>query len=235
MLSASRCSLLSRSLPLYQETALEFFENGSQELQALLHNLKPCHHHHQYRIKSEEDETCEELMASLTTADGSDSEDNVANNQPLLDLDDQNVLTMAQDSFNLTPCNYGDSPYQAIDDFSQLKTEQMDSELTSKQTTLDCLALSTDDDNDSVLSSKSQTEATGDLHLLKLDPSVPLISLMPIDNRTLPPSTATTTTTPSCVAPSLPIPRDHISSSTNPRNNWDELFGDLDPLSNEKV
>ena len=235
MSSVSRCSLLSRSLPLYQETVLKFFGNASQELQALLGNFKSCHHHHQYRIKSEEDETLEELMSSLTAADGSDLEDNVANIQPLLDFDNQTAQIKEQDISTLTACCYGNSPYQAIDDFGQLKTVQMDSESTSNQTTYectDCVALPTDDDNDGTWSSKllspvPQTEATTGLHLLKLDPSVPLISLMP--------TSTTTTTTTSRATPVTPSSRDHTSSSAKPRSNWDELFADLDPLFNEKV
>ena len=228
MLNASRCSLLSRSLPSYQEAALEFFENASQELQTVLNDFKSCHDH-QYKIRNEEGEIFEEPK---TTTHGSDSEDDVENDQPLVDLclsDDPVAQTKEQESSTLT-ASYVDSSYQAVDTFNQLKTVQMES--TNKQAALECsdgLASATDDDDNMwskllLMTSSVQTatdEVTADLNLLKINPSVPL---MP-------------TSTTSAVASSntSSVLSHHTSSSAKQRDNWDELFADLDPLSNEKV
>ena len=231
MLNASRCSLLSRSLPSYQEAALEFFENASGELQTVLSDFKSSHHH-QYKIKSEEDIFEEHLT---TTTHGSESEDDVETNHPLLDLslsdDDQAVETKEEEG---SADYYVDSSYQAVDSFSQL-TAQMDSELTNEQATLECsdgLASATDDDGNLwsklLLASSMQTaadEATADLNLLKINPSIPL----------MPTISSTTTSHITTVAASNSVLSNHTSSSAKLRDNWDELFADLDPLSNEKV
>lgn len=235
MLNASRCSLLSRSLPSYQEAALGFFEDASGELQTVLSDFKSSHHH-QYKIKSEED-TYEE---QLTTTTG--SEDDVEEtNHPLLDLslsDDQAAETKEEESSTLTADYYVDSSYQAVDSFSQL-TAQMDSELTNKQAALeysDDLASATDDDDVDnmwsklLLTSTIQTatdEASADLSLLKIDPSIPL---MPVVS-----STSTSHVTTVAASNSSSVLSDHTSSSAKLQDNWDELFADLDPLSNEKV
>ena len=229
MLNASRCSLLSRSLPSYQEAALEFFENASGELQTVLSDFKSSHQH-QYKIKSEED-TYEEYLTT-TTHGGSDFEDDVETNNPLLDLslsDDQATEIKEEENSTLTEDYYVDTSYQAVDTFSQL-TAQMDSELTNKQ-----VASATDDDDDDMwfkllLASNTQTatdEATADLNLLKINPSIPLTPTV---------SSATTShTTTIAASNSGSVLSDSTSSPPKLRDNWDELFANLDPLSNEKV
>lgn len=232
MLNASRSSLLSRSLPSYQEAALEFFENASQELQTVLNDFKSCHHH-QYRIKSEaegeEEEEFEEELLAVTHA--SDSEDDTENNQPLLDLassDNQAAQTKEQE---IISAYHFDNSYQAVDTFSQLKTVQIDNQPANS----DSLSLLTDDTMWSklLLSSTVQAvtdEATADLNLLKINPSAPLIPEVS--------STITPHATPIASSSSTSVLRsldDHTSPSPKLRDNWDELFADLDPLSNEKV
>lgn len=237
MLNASRCSLLSRSLPSYQEAALEFFENASQELQTVLNDFKSCHHH-QYRIKSEvqeeEEGFEEEPKSSTATTHISDSEDDTENNHPLLDLassDDKE-----QDSKDTLTACYVDSSYQAVDTFSQLKTVQMES--MNKQAVLelgsDSLASPTDDTTWSKLLSSSveasTDEATPDLNLLKINPSVPL---MPVVSSAI--TSHASPVTSSSNVNVLHSLSDSTSSSPKLRDNWDDLFAELDPLSNEKV
>ena len=237
MLNASRSSLLSRSLPSYQEAALEFFEDASQELQTVLNDFKSCHHH-QYRIKSEaegekeEEGFEEELKSSLATAHASDSEDDTENNQPLLDLassDDQAAQTKEQEILSAYRV---DSSYQAVDTFSQLETVQMNNQPAN----CDSLSSLTDDTTWSklLLSSTVQPvtdEATAaDLNLLKINPSAPLIP--EVTSTITPHVTPVTSSGSTSVLHSLD---DHTSPSPKLRDNWDELFADLDPLSNEKV
>lgn len=241
MLNASRCSLLSRSLPSYQEAALQFFENASQELETVLTDFR-SRHHHQYRIKSEdvqdEEDSSERPTSSLDDHASDSEDDDVENNQPLLDLaasnEDQATQTKDQESFN-----YANSSYQAVDTFSQLKVVCMES--TDKQATLqpgtDSLALPIDDAGWSklLLSSSIQPatatdRTTTDLSVLKIDHSVPLIST-PISSTVTSHITPTTSSSTASVLHSL---QDH-TSSPKLHDNWDELFADLDPLSNEKV
>ena len=243
MLNASRCSLLSRSLPLYQEAVLEFFENASEELQTVLNDFKSCHHH-QYKIMSEEDETSEEPK-SPHGCDSEDSEDIAESNQPLLDLslgDDQAAEAKKQESSTLTADYYVNTSYQAVDTFSQLKTVQMDLEPTNKQATLewsDSLVSATDDDDDDnmwsklLLTSSVQTptdEATTDLNLLKINPSALLMPM--VSSTTASCVTAVASSNSSSVLHNL---SDCTPSSAKLQDNWDGLFAGLDPLSNEKV
>ena len=237
MLNASRSSLLSRSLPSYQEAALEFFENASQELQTVLNGFKSSHHH-QYRIKSEaegeeeeEEGFEEELKSPLTTTHAIDSEDDTENDQPLLDLassDDQEVQTKEQE---ILTAYHIENSYQVVGSFSHLKTVQMDDQPANS----DSLNSLTDDTMWSklLISSTEQTvvdEAATDLNLFKINPSPPLI---PEASSTITPhSTPATSSSSASVLHSL---TDYTSSSPKLRDNWDELFADLDPLSNEKV
>ena len=245
MLSASRCSLLSRSLPSYQEAALEFFENASQELHTVLNDFKSCHQH-QYRIKSEaqeEEESFEEEPESsaLATSHVSESEEDTENNQPLLNLassdDDQVGQTTEQESLNteaVLMAYYVNSSYQAVDNFSQLKNVQMES-INKQAVGCDSSASPTDDTTWSKLllpSSVQPTDndATTDLNLLKINPNIPL---MPMVSSAI--SSHTTPITSSSSASALHSLSDCTSSSPKLRDNWDDLFADLDPLSNEKV
>jgi len=231
-------------LPSYQEAMLEFLENTSQELQTVLNDFKSCHHH-QYRIKSEaqeDEENSEEPESSLATTYISGSEDDDVENsdQPLLDLalsDDQTSQTEWEENLNSkTPTMvYADSSYQAVDSFSQLKTVQMES-FNKQETGSDGLTSLTDDTtwSKSLLSSSVQTaadEVTTDLHLLKINSSVPLIPAAS--------STVTSHVTPVTSSSSVSVLhsslRDHTSLVPKLQDNWDDLFADLDPLSNEKV
>lgn len=50
MVSASRCNLLSRSLPYYQKEILSFYDDAANEFHKILVNLR-SHHHHQYKVR----------------------------------------------------------------------------------------------------------------------------------------------------------------------------------------
>ena len=50
MVSASRCNLLSRSLPTYQNELLKFSDSMANEFHKILVDLR-SHHHHQYKVK----------------------------------------------------------------------------------------------------------------------------------------------------------------------------------------
>ena len=50
MVSASRCNLLSRSLPNYQKEVLSFYDNAANEFHKILVDLR-SHHHHQYKVR----------------------------------------------------------------------------------------------------------------------------------------------------------------------------------------
>ena len=50
MVSASRCNLLSRSLPYYQKEVLSFYDSAANEFHKILVDLR-SHHHHQYKVR----------------------------------------------------------------------------------------------------------------------------------------------------------------------------------------
>lgn len=50
MVSASRCNLLSRSLPYYQKEILSFYNDAANEFHKILVDLR-SHHHHQYKVR----------------------------------------------------------------------------------------------------------------------------------------------------------------------------------------
>ena len=50
MVSASRCNLLSRSLPNYQKEVLDYTNSVANEFHSLLVDLR-THHHHQYKVR----------------------------------------------------------------------------------------------------------------------------------------------------------------------------------------
>ena len=50
MVSASRCNLLSRSLPNYQKEILSFFDDAANDFHKVLVDLR-SHHHHQYKVR----------------------------------------------------------------------------------------------------------------------------------------------------------------------------------------
>lgn len=52
MVNASRCNLLSRSLPTYQKAMLAFSDSAASEFHQVLVNLR-SHHHHQYKLHSD--------------------------------------------------------------------------------------------------------------------------------------------------------------------------------------
>ena len=49
MVTASRCNLLSRSLPTYQKEVLDFTDKSANEFHRMLVDLRG-HHHHQYKV-----------------------------------------------------------------------------------------------------------------------------------------------------------------------------------------
>ena len=55
MVNASRCNLLSRSLPTYQTSMLTFSDSAASEFYRVLVNLR-SHHHHQYKLHSDMEE-----------------------------------------------------------------------------------------------------------------------------------------------------------------------------------
>lgn len=50
MVSASRCNLLSRSLPNYQKEMLAFYDQAANDFHKILVDLR-SHHHHQYKVR----------------------------------------------------------------------------------------------------------------------------------------------------------------------------------------
>ena len=52
MVNASRCNLLSRSLPTYQKSMLTFSDSAASEFHRVLVDLR-SHHHHQYKLHSD--------------------------------------------------------------------------------------------------------------------------------------------------------------------------------------
>ena len=50
MVSASRCNLLSRSLPNYQKEVLSYYDEAANEFHKILVDLR-SHHHHQYKVR----------------------------------------------------------------------------------------------------------------------------------------------------------------------------------------
>ena len=50
MVSASRCNLLSRSLPYYQKEILSFYDDAANDFHKILVDLR-SHHHHQYKVR----------------------------------------------------------------------------------------------------------------------------------------------------------------------------------------
>ena len=55
MVNASRCNLLSRSLPTYQKSVLAFSDSAASEFYRVLVNLR-SHHHHQYKVHRDMEE-----------------------------------------------------------------------------------------------------------------------------------------------------------------------------------
>ena len=55
MVNASRCNLLSRSLPTYQKAMLAFSDSAAAEFHRVLVDLR-SHHHHQYKLHSDMEE-----------------------------------------------------------------------------------------------------------------------------------------------------------------------------------
>lgn len=55
MVNASRCNLLSRSLPTYQKSMLAFSDSAASEFYRVLVDLR-SHHHHQYKLHSDMEE-----------------------------------------------------------------------------------------------------------------------------------------------------------------------------------
>ena len=55
MVTASRCNLLSRSLPTYQKAMLSFSDSAATEFHRVLVDLR-SHHHHQYKLHSDMEE-----------------------------------------------------------------------------------------------------------------------------------------------------------------------------------
>ena len=78
MVTASRCNLLSRSLPTYQKAMLAFSDSAAAEFHRVLVDLR-SHHHHQYKLHSDmaeiRDLEANEMTESqlLSTLEGGDS------------------------------------------------------------------------------------------------------------------------------------------------------------------
>ena len=78
MVFASRCNLLSRSLPYYQKEVLSFFDNSANSFHKILVDLR-SHHHHQYKVKRlleeiRDLESEETLFTELTRTEGGDDD-----------------------------------------------------------------------------------------------------------------------------------------------------------------
>lgn len=127
MVFASRCNLLSRSLPFYQKELLSFCDRSAGAFHKILVDLR-SHHHHQYKVKrlleeirhleSEETPIAPELQRTADDADDDDEpllnvgaevfEDGVLANQSLM-LVDEGVATVHSD---------GELPPRESDPFS---------------------------------------------------------------------------------------------------------------------
>ena len=83
MVFASRCNLLSRSLPYYQKEVLSFCDNSANAFHKILVDLR-SHHHHQYKVKRllEEIRDLESEEAPFTELTRIEDDDDV----PLLDI-----------------------------------------------------------------------------------------------------------------------------------------------------
>ena len=90
MAVVSRCNMLSKSLPTYQNGLLAFFNEASQELQKVLIEIK-ANHHPQYRRTSEIVEEQDLLRARETTAEAQKPREQDGGNDDdvglLLDID----------------------------------------------------------------------------------------------------------------------------------------------------
>jgi len=253
MLNASRCSLLSRSLPHYQEATLKFWENASQELNTVLDDFSSTHLH-QYRIKSDTDEdNCEETKSPST-----DSDDDP---RQLLDLASTEDVQMSLTDQGLDSPNTQDSTggfnssYQNVDSFDQLK-ELLKKESSNIQTTPEVSTLSqpsSDQDlmkylvNTSTATVNSSDTITVNLASLKVDTTLVttlvtsvLCATTPITNRLTSVTSHLSPVTSYTTAPvASHMSHKTISTSSHdhglPKDNWDDLFAELDPLSNEKV
>jgi len=256
MLNASRCSLLSRSLPHYQEATLTFWENASQELNTVLDDFSSTHLH-QYRIKSDVDgENCEETQSPLTDSDN----DPENTRQLLLDLastEDVQTLLTDQDSPDTQDAT-GDfsSSYQNVDSFDQLKellkkessNVQAISEASSVVTLPQPVLSSSDQDMKYWVSTSITTVYSSDITTENLKADTTLVTSIPIIITTATaPITSELISVTSHMSPVLshttaPVTShmSHKSTSHDHRlpkhqDNWDDLFAELDPLSNEKV
>ncbi|XP_065916821.1 islet cell autoantigen 1-like protein isoform X2 [Dysidea avara] len=264
MLNASRCSLLSRSLPHYQEATLTFWENTSQELHTVLDEFSSTHLH-QYRIKCDTDEE----ISEETKSPSSDSDDDPENTrQLLLDLASTEDIQMSLTDQVLTKDSSGtqdstgdiNSSYQNVDSFDQLK-ELLKKESSNTQTTPEASSVATlqpvssSSDQDlmkylvttSTMTVQSSTDTMSvNLASLKVDTAsltsvATTVAATPITSHLSP---VTSHTSPVTSHPSGRAPVTSRKSFTTGshdhglhkhQDNWDDLFAELDPLSNEKV
>jgi len=235
MLNASRCSLLSRSLPHYQEATLTFWENTSLELHNVLDDFSTAHLH-QYKVKSDvaDEENCEEDKIPSTDSDDDDPENS---RQLLLDLapteDVQTLLTdqiLTKDSSD-TQDSSGDfnTSYQNVDSFEQLK-ELLKKESRQPEASL-AATLQPGSDQDLIKYLMNTSTAAAETSTDTVATSMASLSTTSVTSGATVPVT-------SCMSPlSHTSPKSTTVDSHQPKHqdNWDELFAELDPLSNEKV
>ncbi len=106
MVSASRCNLLSRSLPNYQKEVLDYTDMVANEFHNLLVDLR-THHHHQYKVRRvlEEIRDLEAEEMPFNDQPGMDNGDQFSALQlpeasdqwPLLDENDEPLLDLGAD------------------------------------------------------------------------------------------------------------------------------------------
>ena len=113
MVSASRCNLLSRSLPSYQKVVLDFLDCSANEFHEVLAELR-SQHHHQYKVRKileeirdlEAEESIEgDPPLSLTPEGDADTpsqeetkeETKVMDDEPLIDIG----VEMGEDAFTM--------------------------------------------------------------------------------------------------------------------------------------
>ena len=89
MVFASRCNLLSRSLPFYQKELLSFCDNSANAFHKILVDLR-SHHHHQYKVKRLLEEIRDLESEETPITQETQRRDN--SDEPLLDIGKELLL-----------------------------------------------------------------------------------------------------------------------------------------------
>ena len=141
MVSASRCNLLSRSLPNYQKEILSFYDEASNEFHKILVDLR-SHHHHQYKVRrlAEEIRDLEAEYSPFSDESGllSQSKLSSSGDVPLLDLGNGTGLAGSTDAAGegTTGDNTVQAPPKRMLGSDQLSIEKIQEEAKVKDLAL---------------------------------------------------------------------------------------------------